>query len=111
MRNKAINALLEMGMPANLKGFDYIVDAMCLFEQDDEWRTGKTTTLYWKIGQMRKTTPARVERAMRHAFQTVLTTGNISAVNKYLTFQNMTNSNLLAVLYIRLSQEGENHAD
>lgn len=111
MRNKVINALIEMGMPASIKGFDYIIEAMCLFDKDDEWRTGKTTTLYWKIGQICKSTPSRVERAMRHAFQTVLTTGNLETVNKYLTFQNMTNSNLLAVLYFRLSQEGENHAD
>lgn len=34
MKNKTINALLEMGMPADIKGFHYIVDAMCLFEHE-----------------------------------------------------------------------------
>lgn len=111
MRNKAISALIEMGVPANIKGFKYITDAMCLFAEDETWRTGKTTSLYWKIAQLNQTTPSRVERAMRHAFQSVLATGDFESVNKYLTFQNMKNSNLLAVLYIRLSQEGENHAD
>lgn len=111
MRNKVINALVEMGIPANTKGFDYIVQAMCLFEKDDGWRTGKTMMLYWKIGQINKVASVNVERAIRHAFHKVLTTGNLEAVNKYLTFQNMTNGNLLAVLYFRLLQEGENHAD
>lgn len=34
MKNKAINALIEMGMPANVKGFHYIAEAMALLEED-----------------------------------------------------------------------------
>lgn len=104
MKNKAINALIEMGMPAEIKGFKYIVDAMCLFE-DVEWRRGKITTLYFKIGQMNDDTPSRVERAIRHAFGIVITKGNLESVEKYLTMQSPTNGNLLHVLYLRLTQE------
>ena len=50
MKNRAINALIKMGMPADLKGFRYIVDAMCLFEHEG-WRCVKTTTLYQKIAE------------------------------------------------------------
>ena len=39
MKNKAIKALIEMGMPANIKGFQYIVEAMELFEADEIWST------------------------------------------------------------------------
>lgn len=46
MKNRAINALVEMGMPADIKGFQYIVDAMCLFEEK-EWR--KITEVDQKI--------------------------------------------------------------
>ena len=35
MKNKTINALIEMGIPANIKGFKYIVDAMVLFSEDE----------------------------------------------------------------------------
>lgn len=104
MKNKAINALVEMGMPADINGFQYITDAMCLFEEK-EWRQGNITFLYMKIGKMNETTPSRVERAIRHAFGVVLTKGNLEAVEKYLTMQNPTNGNLLHVLYLRLSQE------
>ena len=104
MKNKAINALLEMGMPADLKGFRYIVDAMCMFEEN-EWRNGKTTVLYHEIGEKNNTTASRVERAIRHAFGTVLNGGKSKAVEKYLTMQNTTNGNLLHVFYLRLSQE------
>ena len=104
MKNKAINALIEIGIPSNIKGFRYIVDAMVLFE-DEGIRFGKTTFLYKKIAEMNETTPSRVERAIRHAFAIVLTKGNLETVEKYLTMQNTTNGNLLHVLYLRLSQE------
>ena len=104
MKNKAINALSEMGAPANVKGFQYIVDAMLLFE-DESYRNGKILALYHKIGKMNKENPSMVERAIRYAFDVVLTKGNLEAVEKYLTMQNPTNGNLLHVLYLRLSQE------
>lgn len=110
MRNRAINALIEMGMPANIQGFGYIVDAICLFAEDEVWRH-RTTLVYWNIAKIHQTTESRVERCIRHAFEAVLTKGHLEVVEKYLSFQNTTNSNLLSVLYFRLSQEGENHAD
>lgn len=104
MKKKTINALIEIGMPADSKGFGYIVDAMCLFE-DSTWRNGKITNLYEKIAKMKGTTAPSVERAIRHAFGVSLTRGNAEQVAKWLTFQNPTNGNLLHVLYIRLTQE------
>lgn len=104
MRNKAINALIEMGMPADIKGFQYIVDAMCLFE-DDKFRNMPITELYIHLGQKNDTTASRVERAIRHAFSGVLTKGVLETVEKYLTFHRPTNGNLLHVFYLRLTQE------
>lgn len=104
MKNKAIKALLEMGMPANIKGFKYIVDAMCLFAKDETLVGGKTT-LYWEIAQKNNDKDMRVERAIRHAFSVVLTKGNSEVAKKYLATQNTTNGNLLATLFYRLQQE------
>lgn len=106
MRNRAINALVEMGMPADVRGFRYIVDAMCLFEEE-EWRNGKTTMLYWKIGAMNGAKASNVERAIRHAFKTVFDKGNLEVVENYLSFNNKTNGNLLHLLYLRLEQKKE----
>ena len=105
MRNKAIDALIEMGIPTSVKGFRYIVDAMCLFAEDDSWLTGKMMALYWKIAQMNQTAPSNVERCIRHAFFIALSKGISENVKKYLTFQYKENRNLLTVFYIRLSQE------
>ena len=104
MKNKAINALIEMGMPADIKGFQYIADAMLMFE-NDAIRLGKTTSLYHEIGRKNNDTASCVERAIRHAFGIVLANGNLEAVEKYLTLQNTKNGNLLHVLYLRLTQE------
>lgn len=104
MKNKTINALIEMGMPAGINGFDYIVDAMCLFEEDNAWKH-KISALYWKISQIYGVSEGSVERCIRHAFSVLLTKGNQKAVRKYLGNQNPVNSNLLSILYIKLSQE------
>ena len=107
MKNKAINTLLEMGMPADINGFHYIVDAMCLFEHEG-WRCVKTTTLYQKIAEINNETASSVERAIRHAFSVVITKGHLETVEKYLSFHNTTNGNLLHVFYLRIKQEEEN---
>lgn len=104
MKNKTINALIDMGMPAGTKGFGYIVEAMALFEEE-EWREGKITALYYGIAKKKNTTPSSVERTIRHAFGETLKNGNQEAIEKYLSFHNTTNGNLLHVLYLRLTQE------
>ena len=104
MKNKAINALIDLGVPVGVKGFNYIVEAMCLFE-DPKWKNEKQMALYYKIASLHGTTPERVEREMRHAFSTVYKPGNEVMIARYLTFQNRTNSNLLHVLHLRLAQE------
>ncbi len=105
MKNKAVNALIEMGMPANIKGFQYIAEAMELFKADEVWRM-KISMLYYKLSVMYDTTPAAVERAIRHAFSVVLTRRNLQNVEKYLDLQNTANGNLLSVFFLKLSQEG-----
>lgn len=105
MKNKVINALIEMGVPANIKGFGYIVDAILIFEENEDWVSVKSMALYSKIAKMNGDTYTRVERAIRHAFSSVLRNGEPIVVNKYLTYQNASNSNLLAILYYRLKME------
>lgn len=104
MKNKTINALIDMGMHADTKGFGYIVEAMVLFEEE-EWREGKITALYYGIAKKKNTTPSRVERAIRHAFGETLKNGNQEVIEKYFSFCKPTNGNLLHVLYLRLMQE------
>ena len=52
-REKVEAVLFKMGMPANVKGFGYIVDSVLLLEKDSKL---KTTYLYFKVAQLNGTT-------------------------------------------------------
>lgn len=105
MKKKTTEVLLEIGVPFNIKGFKYIVDAMCLFEEDKQWKNGKLMALYYKIANMNNVSCAIVERSIRYAFEVALQKGKTEIVNKYLVKENATNGNLLRILYFRLSED------
>lgn len=108
MRKRAINALIEMGVPADLAGFHYICDAMEIYEQDESYICTKKAALYQRIAQKHGSTPDRVIRCMRHAFEKATTYGNLDSLNKYMTAaQKPTNGNLLACLYLKLKEGNE----
>ena len=102
MRDKVIDVLLDVGVPAGVKGFSYICDAIEIFDTDP---------YYADIAKKNDTTSSRVERAIRHAFETAIMKGNQDMVNKYLDTVNTQNSNLLKTLYLRLKQEEHRRND
>lgn len=55
MRERVQEILMEIGIPANLKGFKYILDIMELFEEDEAWRNAKMMIVYEKVARMNKT--------------------------------------------------------
>lgn len=105
MRNKTINAMLELGISANTKGFDYIADAMELLQEDEELRF-HICQLYDKIAaKYEAATNSRVERAIRHAFQSVLLHAPLEVTEKWLTQTGkQTNGSLLAIFYLKLKE-------
>lgn len=105
MKKKVINALIEMGVPADLKGFRYIVDIICLYSENEKLISGKMMDVYQKVADMNEDKPSRVERSLRHAFSIVLTKGDSHFVNKYLSLQHTNNGALLATLYYKLKSE------
>ena len=89
-KEKVEAVLFKMGMPANVKGFGYIVDSVLLLEEDSKI---KTTYLYFKVAQQHGTTGQRVERAIRHAFDIVRSCRvDYDVVNHYIGFINCANS-------------------
>jgi len=83
MKNKAVNALIEMGMPADIKGFHYIAEAMELMENEDMPRYwGWMTVLYGRLSEMHDDTPSRVERAIRHAIEVAWSRGKMDTINE-----------------------------
>ena len=105
MRDKTIDVLLQMGVPASIKGFTYICDAIELFDTDPYYPDGKICSLYFEIARLHETMASRVERAIRHAFEVALTKGERDIVELYLDCEHTQNSNLLKTLYFRMQQE------
>ena len=105
IENKAINALILMGAPMKSKGAKYIVEAMRIFDESNEWTNVKTVCLYEKIAEKHNTKPIRVERNIRTVFLTIVSKGNVEYSDKYLGKNSRGNTNRLSTLYIRLKQE------
>lgn len=103
-RAKIEDVLLAMGVPAGIKGFNYIADAVEIFDERGT-NISITKELYPAIAKKNDTTSIRVERAIRHAFGVVRRKGNIEAVSKYIGNTNCNNSSSLKQLYMMLKRE------
>ena len=108
MRNRIVNALIELGLPANVKGFKYIVEIISKYAEDESLMSGKLEVLYYMLGKKEEASPQMVERNIRTSFGIIYKEGDQEAVEKYLPFPIRTNGNSLATLYLRLKQEEEN---
>lgn len=98
------DALLAMGVPAGILGFNYIVDAVEIFGERGT-NISITKELYPAVAEKNRTTPSRVERAIRHAFEVVRYKGDKEAVSKYIGNVNCNNSSSLKQLHMMLKRE------
>lgn len=107
MRKQAMDALLEMEVPACNKGFHYIADVMEIYATDESYMTGKMTVLQEQIAKRYGCSSTSVERTIRYAFNIALTHGNPEVLKKYLgTYRSRpTSRKLLAHLYLKLKEQ------
>lgn len=104
-RNKVEDVLFALRIPANVKGFTYIPDAMEIYEKNG-LDISVTKWLYPEIAKKNKTTPSRVERSIRHAFSIASSTrGDSGAYKKYIGVMNTTNAAALTSLYKHIKRE------
>lgn len=106
-RTKIENVLIDMGVPASIKGFNFIADAV-EFIDGHKGDISVTKELYPSIAKKRSTTASRVERAIRHAFDIARSKkGDFKVVEKHIGFMDCTNFNSLVMLHKRIKQECE----
>ena len=74
--------MLEIGVPAHLKGYHYLRDAIILSGKDMEVVSSVTKLLYPTIAKHFKTTDQKVERAIRNAIEVSWTRGNVETFEK-----------------------------
>lgn len=81
LENDVTQMLHEIGIPAHIKGYQYLRDAIVISVQDQEMLTSVTKILYPSIAKKHKTTPSRVERAIRHAIEVAWSRGEMDTIN------------------------------
>ena len=98
----------EIGIPAHIKGYQYIREAIILTVRDMDLINAVTKALYPMVAKRYNTTPSRVERAIRHAIEVAWDRGDIEVLQKYFgyTVSNIkgkpTNSEFVALIADRL---------
>ena len=70
------NTIHAVGVPANIKGYQYLRDAIIMSINDTELINAVTKQLYPKVAEKHNTSPSRVERAIRHAIEVACVRGN-----------------------------------
>ena len=71
----------EIGVPAHIKGYQYLRDAIMLSVDNAEMLNSITKMLYPSIAKRHKTTPSRVERAIRHAIEVAWSRGKTDTID------------------------------
>ena len=98
----------ELGVPAHIKGYHYLREAIQLTVQSPEMMNSVTKVLYPTVAKTFGTTASRVERAIRHAIEVAWDRGDIDVLSSYFgyTIQNTrgkpTNSEFIAMISDKL---------
>ena len=94
----------QIGVPAHIRGYQYLREAIILSVNNSEMISSVTKVLYPTVAKAFKTTPSRVERAIRHAIEVAWDRGDVDVLSSYFgyTIQNErgkpTNSEFIAMI-------------
>ena len=105
----------EIGVPAHIKGYQYLREAIMMSVEDPGMISSITKILYPTIAKRFQTTPSRVERAIRHAIEVAWSRGRMETLDALFGYTidtgkgKPTNSEFIALIAdrIRLSYRGE----
>ena len=105
------NVIHEVGVPAHIKGYQYLREAIIMVVNDIDVITQITKSLYPQIANRFNTTPSRVERAIRHAIEVAWGRGQQEAVESIFGYTisaskgKPTNSEFIAMIADKLRLE------
>ena len=105
------NIIHEVGVPAHIKGYQYLRDAIMLVVEDIDILNQITKQLYPEIAKKYKTTSSRVERAIRHAIEVAWGRGQLETVESIFGYTvsaskgKPTNSEFIAMIADKLRLE------
>ncbi len=105
------NIIHEIGVPAHIKGYQYLRDAIIMSVENREVINSITKVLYPTIAKMNQTTPSRVERAIRHAIEVAWSRGKMDTINELFGYTistgkgKPTNSEFIALISDKMRLE------
>lgn len=105
------NVIHEIGVPAHIKGYQYLRDAIMMSVNDSEVLNSITKVLYPTIAKKHKTTPSRVERAIRHAIEVAWSRGKMDTIDELFGYTvsygkgKPTNSEFVALIADKIRLE------
>ena len=106
----------EIGVPAHIKGYQYLREAIILTINDMDMINAVTKVLYPEVAKRFSTTPSRVERAIRHAIEVAWDRGDVETLQKFFGYTvsgikgKPTNSEFIAMIADHLSLQRKHAA-
>ena len=98
----------EIGVPAHIKGYQYLREAIMMAVEDIDMLNSITKVLYPTIAKKYQTTPSRVERAIRHAIEVAWSRGRMETLDALFSYTvntgkgKPTNSEFIALIADRI---------
>ena len=105
----------EVGVPAHIKGYQYLREAILIAVDDIDVINAVTKVLYPEVAKRFGTTASRVERAIRHAIEVAWDRGDVDTLNSYFgyTIHNLrgkpTNSEFIAMIADKMRLDKKSH--
>ncbi len=108
------NIIHEIGVPAHIKGYQYLRDAIMMSVEDMDMLNSITKILYPTIAKKYQTTSSRVERAIRHAIEVAWSRGKMDTIDELFGYTintgkgKPTNSEFIALIADKIRLEYKN---
>lgn len=111
LENDVTSIIHEIGVPAHIKGYQYLRYAIMMSVKNSEMISSITKLLYPSIAKKHKTTPSRVERAIRHAIEVAWSRGKMDTIDELFGYTvckgkgKPTNSEFVALIADKIRLE------
>ena len=108
---RVTNIIHDIGVPAHIKGYQYLREAIIMTVKDMDIINAITKVLYPTVAKRYKTTSSRVERAIRHAIEVAWDRGDVEVLNGFFGYTGSnvkgkpTNSEFISMIADRIRLE------
>ena len=114
LETRVTDMIHEIGIPAHIKGYHYLRDAIIMAVEDMDVLNAITKVLYPTVAKMHQTTASRVERAIRHAIEVAWSRGKLDTLDDLFGYTvsngkgKPTNSEFIALIADTIRLEYKN---